>query len=308
MRRNALAFHHHGQRAEPREIVRARAPDAVQILPPPPIKPLYARLPPGQRTDNSQFARLTEEFIRHLRLTNKFVAIAFVAMTIIGSVIITLLWPMHKPPSRLETAGRPTQTAEAAATPGDAAEDSATQTEHPTKAPFPLPNSFGIYVLSNDKLTELQPLPISIPDSRIALSAEITAPSPTTISDAKPAFILFRRDLLNNAPQKIFLRVIARMARETAIVNGKAGTTNIEGTWRVRNVSRELKIAPIPGQREMVIARLDDDVSLAAGRYALVLNRIGYDFEIQGPPSSPVFCLEKFETANGAVFNQCRAP
>ena len=296
------------ERAEPREIVRARAPDAVQILPPPPIKPLYAGLPPGQRADNSQFARLTEEFIRHLRLTNKFVAIAFVAMTIIGSVIITLLWPTHKPPSRLETAGRPTQTAEAAATPGDAADDSAAQTEHAAKVPFPLPNSFGIYVLSNDKLTELQPLPISVPDARIALSAEITAPSPTTISDAKPAFILFRRDLLNNAPQKIFLRVIARMARETAIVNGKAGTTNIEGTWRVRNISRELRISPIPGQREMVIARLDDDVSLAAGRYALVLNRTGYDFEIQGSPSSPAFCLEKFETANGAVFNQCRAP
>ena len=290
------------ERTERREIVRARAPDAVQILPPPPIKPLYARLPPHQRADNSQFARLTEEFIRHLRLTNKFVAIAFVAMTIIGSVIITLLWPTHKPPSRLETAGRPTQTADA--TPGDAADDSAAQ----TKVPFPLPNSFGIYVLSNDKLTELQPLPISIPDARIALSAEISVPSPTTISDAKPAFILFRRDLLNNAPQKIFLRVIARMARETTIVNGKAGTTNTEGTWRVRNISRELKIAPIPGQREMVIARLDDDVSLAAGRYALVLNRTGYDFEIQGPPSSAAFCLEKFETANGAMFNQCRAP
>ena len=162
--------------------------------------------------------------------------------------------------------------------------------------------------LSDNKLTELEPLPISIPDARIALSAEIDKPSATTISDERPAFILFRRDLLNNVPQKIMLRVIAHMARETKIVGGKAGTTNIDGAWRIRNISRELKISPIPGQREMVIARLDGDVPLATGRYALVLNRTGYDFAVKGTVQSPEFCLEKFETSSGSLFNQCRTP
>ena len=153
----------------------------------------------------------------------------------------------------------PTQ--ETAVAHGSANEETTAPTDNSPKVAFPLPSSFGIYVLSDNKLTELEPLPISIPDARIALSAEIDKPSVTTISDERPAFILFRRDLLNNVPQKIMLRVIAHMARETKIVGGKAETTNIDGAWRIRNISRELKISPIPGQREMVIARLDGDVS-----------------------------------------------
>src|SRR5262249_30629496 len=120
--------------------------------------------------------------------------------------------------------------------------------------------------------------------------------------------ILFRRDLLNNAPQKITLRVIGRVVRETKIVGGKAATTNVDGAWRIRNISSELKISPVPGQREMLIARTDDDAPLAAGRYALVVNRTGYDFSISGTPSSPQFCLEKFEVSNGSLFNQCKSP
>ena len=73
-------------------------------------------------------------------------------------------------------------------------------------------------------------------------------------------------------------------------------------------MSRELKISPVAGQTEMVMARLDEDLSLAAGRYALVLNRTGYDFTINGAVQSPAFCLEEFETSNGSVFNQCRTP
>ena len=58
----------------------------------------------------------------------------------------------------------------------------------------------------------------------------------------------------------------------------------------------------------MTVARVDDNAPLDAGRYALVLNRVGYEFTIKGPPKSLDFCLEGFETANGTVFTQCRAP
>ena len=162
--------------------------------------------------------------------------------------------------------------------------------------------------MHDNKLTELKLLPISVPDPRVALSAEIKKPTTLEISDEKPAFILFRRDLLNNAPQKILLRVVARMARETKVVDGKAKVSSVEDAWRIRNISRELNVAPIPGQPEMVIARVDDNTPLAPGRYALVVNRTGYDFTIKGPVKSLDFCLEGFETANGSVFTQCRAP
>jgi hypothetical protein len=177
-----------------------------------------------------------------------------------------------------------------------------------TALPYPLPASFGIYALSNSELTELQTLPISVPDPRIALSAEITKPSGTTISDNKPAFILFRRELLNSAPQTLALRVVARVARETKIVSGKASVTEIDGTWRVRNISHELKVSPVPGQPEMIIARAADDAPLPAGRYALVLNRVGYDFTIKGDSTAPEFCVEGFEASNGSIFSQCRSP
>ena len=295
------------EQEKPHDTLQAMSSDAVQVLPPKPMPPLYSGLKAIQRTDNAQFAWLSEQFVRHVRSTNKFIGVALFGMAIIGAVIVTMLWPSLRMSSQSEIATKPSQTGETAVTHGSPGDDGATRTESSEKVPFPLPASFGIYVLSDDKLTELKPLPIGIPDPRIALSAEIDQPSSTTISDDKPAFILFRRDLLNNAP-KVSLRVIARMARQTKIVDGKARTTNIEGAWRIRNISLDLKLSPVPGQREMLIARIDNDQSLAGGRYALVLNRTGYDFAITGTEQSPAFCLERFETASGSVFNQCRTP
>ncbi len=295
------------EQEEPRDIAQVKSSDAIQILPPKPMPPLYGGLAAIQRTDNAQFARLSEQFVRHVRSTNKFIGVALLGMAIIGSVIITMLWPSLKMSSQTEVTNKLSQSGETAVKHGSSDNDTAPPPDRAASVPFPLPASFGIYVLSNDKLTELKPLPIGIPDPRIALSAEIDQPSSITISDDKPAFILFRRDLLNTAP-KVSLRVIARMARQTKIVDGKARTTNIEGSWRIRNISLDLKLSPVPGQREMLIARIENDQPLAAGRYALVLNRNGYDFSITGTQQSPAFCLEKFETASGSVFNQCRTP
>ena len=147
---------------------------------------------------------------------------------------------------------------------------------------------------------------MNVPDPRVVLSAEIKTPSTTTISDNRPAFILFRRDLVNSVPQKITLRVVARLMRETKFVDGKATSETVDGTWRIRNISQELRISPIPGQREMVIAHLEDNVSLAAGRYELALNHIGFDFTVAGPIKAPAQCLEQFESTGGPIYTECR--
>ena len=276
--------------------------EAVQILPPEPLMPIYSGLKSLQRTDSSQLTRIADEFVRHARFAHKSMTAALFAVAVIGAVIISLLWPSHRNPTPVEVAGGPAHTKTAAVS-DEGETTSAVTTAH---LPFPIPSAFGVYVLSDNKLAELQPLPISIPDPRVALSAEITKPSAITISDNKPSFILFRRDLLNSAPQKITLRLIARVARQTKIVSGKVETINIEGSWRIRNIAHELKLSPVPGQREMILAQLDEGTALAPGRYAMVLNRAGYDFLIAGDLRSPDFCLEEFEAANGAVFNQCR--
>ena len=289
--------------------------NAVEILPARRTTPQYAQLNPIQWTDNFQNVRWPEEFLRYVRSVNRFIGFALLGMAFIGAIVVlAALWPLPKDSRQIEMANKLPQVRDTAVKQGSPdvmqsspGENVPTPMEAFPKLPFPLPTSFGIYVLNDNKLAELEALPISVPDSRIALSAEIKNPSAVTISDHKPAFILFRRDLLNNVPQKIMLRVIARMKRETKIVNGKPIVAEIEG-WRVRDISHELKISPIAGQREMIMARLDDDVSLPAGRFALVVNRLGYDFTIGGPVQAPEFCLEGFETANGTVFTQCRTP
>jgi hypothetical protein len=281
--------------------------DAVEILPATRTASRYAELSPIRWSDNFQHVRLPDEFLRYLRSANRFIGFAILGMAFIGAIVVlVMLWPLPKASHQIETTNKVPQVNGPAVTQTSLSENDLPPTEASTKLPFPLPTSFGIYVLNDNKLTELEALPINVPDPRVAISAEIKTPSTVTISEHKPVFILFRRDLLNNAPQKVMLRVVARMAQETKIVNNKPVITKIEGAWRIRNVSHELKIFPIPGQREMVVARLDDEVSLPAGRFALVMNRLGYDFTIDGPEQAPESCLEGFEAATGNVFTQCR--
>ena len=257
--------------------------------PPRPIPPIYATV--GAFGDGHVLRPRKSSLYKKMGMSA-------LAAAVFGIIVTTVMvWSSRKPPVQLEAANQPAKTG------APAKQESAKES-----LPFPVPTSFGIYALGNDKLTELHPLPIGIPDPRVALSAEIKQPSTTEITDTNPAFILFRRDLLNNAPQTVALRVVARVVRETKIVNAKAMATKIDGTWRIRNVSRELKVSPVPGQPEMVIARAADNAPLDAGRYALVLNRVGYDFTIAGPEKSLEFCLEGFETANGSIYNPCRAP
>jgi len=283
--------------------------NTIEILPARRTAPQYAELSPIKWTDDFHYTRWSEEFLRYLRSLNQFIGFAFLGMAIIGTIVIVVtLWPLPKFPRQIEVTNRLPQVSGPSAKQSSPSENGPLPTETSTKLPFPLPTSFGIYALNDNKLVELEALPFNVPDPRVALSSEIKNPSTVIISDHKPAFILFRRDLLNNAPQKIMLRVIARTTRETKIVSGKRVITDIEGSWRVRDVSRELKVSPIAGQREMLMARLDDDISLPSGRFALVVSRLGYDFTIDGPVKAPEFCLEGFETTNGTVFTQCRIP
>jgi len=276
--------------------------NAVQIMPPAPVPPIYADFGPVQRFDNFSHSRASEELWRHQRfgrqLTTAIMALAFAVVAAVAVAERPWQWSQAQTDTKRNTADeRETKIARR--------EDALPETP---KLPYPVPTTYGIYALSQNKLVELKSLPINVPDPRVALSAEIRQSSSTVITDDKPTFILFRRDLLNNAPQKMNLRVVAQVVRDTKIVNGVATVTKIEETWRIRNISNELKVSPVPGQPEMIIARPNDGPPLAAGRYALVVGRTGYDFTVEGPINSLAFCLEGFQTAtNGSMFNQCRS-
>jgi hypothetical protein len=285
------------------ETVKAAGPpiNAVQIMPPAPLPPLYADFGPVQRFDNFSNSRAPEELWRHQRfgrqLTTAIMALAFAVVTAVIVAEKPWQWSQVQTDTKRNTADeREMKIARR--------EDALPATP---KLPYPVPTTYGIYALSQNRLVELNSLPINVPDPRVALSAEIKQSS-SVITDDKPAFILFRRDLLNNAPQKMMLRVVAQVVRDTKIVNGAAAVTKVDETWRIRNIVTELKVSPVPGQPEMIIARLNDGPPLAAGRYALVVNRTGYDFTVEGPIKSLAFCLEGFQTAaSGSMFNQCRS-
>ena len=55
----------------------------------------------------------------------------------------------------------------------------------------------------------------------------------------------------------------------------------------------------------MIVIKPDPDFVLTPGRYALVLNGLGYDFTVAGPITAPEHCLEQVDTLNGAMLSEC---
>jgi hypothetical protein len=180
-------------------------------------------------------------------------------------------------------------------------------TAAPSTSEFPLPSTYGVYAVSNGQLSELLPLPIRAPDPRVQLSAEINKPSSRELADGKVVFILFRRELLNDAPQKVAIRVVARVASALTFSSGKAAAAKPDASWHIRGNSYEFLVSPLNENREMVVVRaMDKDFALPSGRYALVFGGLAYDFTVAGPITEPAQCLESFEAVNGPVFTECR--
>jgi hypothetical protein len=171
---------------------------------------------------------------------------------------------------------------------------------------FPLPTTYGIYAVSNGHLNELQPLAIRAPDPRVQLSAEINKPSASVLPDGKVVFVLFRRELVNSAPQKVTVRVVARVARTVTVTSGKTAAAKLDGTWRIRSNSYDLQVSPLAENREMVVVRPGDPgFALSSGRYALVFAGLAYDFTVDGPITAAAQCLESFEAVSGPIFTEC---
>jgi hypothetical protein len=174
--------------------------------------------------------------------------------------------------------------------------------------PFPMPASYGLYAVSNGQLSELEALPIKMPDPRVQMSAEITKPSATVVPDGKVSFVVFRRDLANSAPEKASVRVVAQVAREMTFKAGKATVNPVEGEWRIRNQSYDFKVSPLPHNKEMILIQADAETVLPAGRYALAFGGFGYDFSVAGPVTAPAQCMERTETTSGMIYSECRKP
>ncbi len=174
--------------------------------------------------------------------------------------------------------------------------------------PFPLPTDYGVYALNNTKLSELYLLQEQVPDKRIAMSTPINQPSRTTIPDGKAKFVVFRRDLAGSAPDRIEVRVVARVTRAlTFDGKGKASFSPISDAWNIRNLSYEFRVRPLAGNPEMLMVQAEKaDFVLPAGRYVLALKNQGYDFTVAGKVTDPSQCLERTDAANGTFYSDCQ--
>ena len=174
---------------------------------------------------------------------------------------------------------------------------------------WPIPVTYGVYAISEGQLKELEPLGFRVPDPRVFMSATIKSPSRTNLPDGRVVFIVFRRDIATAAPDRVTVRVIARIARAMTFNSTAPAVTSLNEEWTMRSTSYELRVAPVIEQAEMVLFRPENpDFVFPAGRYALVLKGQGFDFTVSGPITDPAQCLERTEAANGAFYSECRDP
>jgi hypothetical protein len=180
----------------------------------------------------------------------------------------------------------------------------------PQSPTLPLPSVYGIYAISNGELYELEALPGRVPDQRVFMSTPVKTPSRTMLPDGRIAFIVFRRDMTVNAPDRVAIRVIAKVVRGmTFNTAGKASTAALDDQWAIRSTSYDLRVAPLSDNPEMLLLRPENsDFVLPAGRYGLVLKGQAFDFNVAGPITEPAQCLERVAAANGDFYSECRSP
>jgi hypothetical protein len=148
---------------------------------------------------------------------------------------------------------------------------------------LPLPVAYGVYAVADGRLTELEPLTIKVIGHGIAPTGVISAASKVRLPNGRIQFVIFKRELVNDAPEKVIVQTIAPVTPAQSL-SEKEIVENQNGSWAIGNSSYQMKVAPIGGNRGMIVIRpADSKFSFPAGRYALILNRLAYDFSVAGP-------------------------
>lgn len=225
--------------------------------------------------------------------------------------IAVLAYIQLSEPKREERTGPPQKTNDAAAQRN--AVDSASASQRGGRARSnllrgaPPPTLYGVYASLEGRLAELSPITTMPVDPRVKTPVQISQPSSVRLPGDHLGFVIYRRDLANSAPDKISVRVVARLARMMKFEPGGNSFAAPQGdTWILRNNGYEFRVMPLPEDREMIFVRPAElGMTLPAGRYALIFNEQLYDFTIEGAVRDPAQCVEGAPTARGPVFYDC---
>jgi hypothetical protein len=171
-----------------------------------------------------------------------------------------------------------------------------------------LPTDYGIYALIDDKsLAELNATGVMAPDMRIAISPEFKKPDRPHLPNGRVKFIVFRRDAANAIPERVEIRVVAKIAREFSTDAAGKNLGGGEDVGVIRNFSYPLRVSPIPGKPEMhELHTGDSGLDLPPGHYVLSLGSQAYYFQVDGEITDPRQCLERVVAGNGTFYAPCK--
>jgi hypothetical protein len=175
---------------------------------------------------------------------------------------------------------------------------------------FPHPTSYGIYAISDNELIELERIPTAPIDPRTRNTLQIVKPSRTVMAADHLTFLVFRRDLISSAPEKVPVRIAARIAHSMIFdSSGKpVVTTPATESWLIRDQGYDLLVTPVRESPEMIMVRPENpEFAFPAGRYELMIGGQPYDFVIAGSVTDPAQCVEGFATVRGPGFYECKA-
>jgi hypothetical protein len=170
-----------------------------------------------------------------------------------------------------------------------------------------LPTDYGIYALIDDKsLAELNATGVMAPDMRIAISPEFKKPDRPHLPNGRVKFIVFRRDIANVIPERVEVRVAAKVREFSTDTAGKTSSGG-EDVGVIRNFSYPFRVSPIPGKAEMYeLHASDSELELAPGYYVLSLGSQAYYFQVDGEITDPRQCLERVAAGNGTFYAPCK--
>ena len=177
----------------------------------------------------------------------------------------------------------------------------------PVPTGMPRPAVYGVYAIHDGRLIELNPVAAAPVDPRLKTVFQITQPSVTRLATGMLKFVVYRRDLIVGAPEKVSVRVVATLARAMKFDGaGTVVTVPQRETWIIRSSGYDFRVLPVSDDREMIIVRPEDpEFAVPPGRYALMLNGQPYDFVVEGLVIDPAHCVESAPTARGPIFYDC---
>ena len=150
-----------------------------------------------------------------------------------------------------------------------------------TEPETPTPENYGVYAIAGGRLTELNPLAIKVPERRTYIPGTIVSQSETKrLPDGRLQFIVFRADIAKNAPEKVVVRPVAKIARTS---EGADDDKSAEA-WSVGETSYQMNVGPVDGNPAMIVIRPPvASFSFPVGRYVLVVKSTAYDFTVASP-------------------------